>query len=61
MTFATNITRSGEGVIWYARITGLPYVFSNHALPASWLTGGNVVIGGETRTCSATTRFRRPG
>jgi hypothetical protein len=36
-------------------------VFSNHALPASWLTGGNVVIGGETYAVSKTLRIAKKG
>jgi hypothetical protein len=54
VAFADHI-ENGPALIYYARITGLPYVFHNAGtLPSSWLTTGNVVISGETYTPSPT-------
>ncbi|MHC4647040.1 MAG: hypothetical protein ACYTBJ_16215 [Planctomycetota bacterium] len=53
MAFADHIGND-VGVMYYLRISGIPYVFSNHALPALWVSGGLVTIGGEDYTPSTT-------
>lgn len=41
--------------MWYCRISGLPYIFSNAPCPAAWdAGGGTVVVDGETYTWSPT-------
>jgi len=55
MTFAAHISDPDLALLFYVRISGLPYVWSNAALPTEW-TGGTAVvsIGGETYTHQST-------
>lgn len=55
MTFSTRVAQRSLGVMFYCRISGLPYIFASQAIPSSWdAGGGTTTISSETYTWSAT-------
>jgi hypothetical protein len=64
MAFSDRIAQRTLATFAYVRISGLPYIFSDHPIPDAWDAGGGTVsLDSETYTWSTTLRMngQQPG